>query len=70
MRRFTTAGAIASVLLGNLTLHLIGIRYDADAGGFMPVFWGVLAASAAAVIVSVLTKPSPTSLTARAFGDD
>jgi len=67
-RRFTAAGAIASILLGNAVL-LLAWAGQLPTAGFLPVFWGVVAALAAGVLVSLLTAPPPAELIERAFGD-
>ena len=66
-RRFTAAGAIASILVGTVVLHL-GRAEILPVYGFLPVFWAFLAGLVAAIVVSLLTRPSDAARTARAFG--
>ena len=67
-KRFTATGAAASILLGNLVYGL-GVAKLLPTFGFLPVFWALLVGIAAAVGVSLASKPSEASLTAAAFGD-
>lgn len=66
-RRFTAAGAIASIAAGNLVL-IAGEFYDLPTFGFLPVFWALIAAIAAAVLGSLASAPAAPELTQRAFG--
>ena len=66
-RRFTVAGAIASLLMGSFVLYL-GQAGVLSLYGFLPVFWAFLAGLAAAVGVSLLTRRADAGLNARAFG--
>jgi SSS family solute:Na+ symporter len=63
-RRFTPAGAMASLAAGTtvLFLTLAGVLSDL---GFLPVFWGFVAAVAAGIGVSLA---APSDRGARAFG--
>lgn len=67
-RRFTAAGAIASVCLGSAALFA-AMAWDHPPWGLLPVTWGLLAALAAAVVVSLRTAPAPRDVVARAFRD-
>ncbi|MBL8974648.1 MAG: hypothetical protein JNK56_28900, partial [Myxococcales bacterium] len=63
-RRCTAAGAIASILAGNLALVLALAGLLPAPGGLLPVAWGLAAATLAAVLVSLRTQPtSPATLT-------
>jgi len=64
-RRFTAAGAIASILLGNAVLLSL---WGHNVAGLLPVAWGLLAAVLAAVGVSLATAPPPASVVERAMG--
>ncbi len=64
-RRMTAAGAISSVVLGNVVL--LG-SWGHTVLGLLPVAWGLAAASLAAVAVSLLTKPPDASTIDRALG--
>lgn len=63
-RRFTGAGAIASMVVG--TAVLWGI-WPTAVGGFLPVVWAFLSALVAGIVVSVL-RPADPSIAERAFG--
>ncbi len=68
-RRFTAAGAIASIVTGNAVLAL---GWVAGRGvtwlGFTPVFWGFVAGIAAGLLVSLATRPADSERTRAAFG--
>jgi SSS family solute:Na+ symporter len=67
-RRFTAAGALVSILLGNAVLAAGWALGEAfPAFGFLPVFWAFVAASAGGVLVSLWTTPPPAAAIARAF---
>ncbi len=61
-RRFTAAGALASIVAGNLALGL------AFAGLLPAVAWGLAAAIAGALVGSRLSRPPPPDIVARALG--
>lgn len=66
-RRFTAAGALASLLVGNLTL----VAMSAGAVptlGFLPVFWAFFVGLSAGVGVSLVTAPAEAGTIERAFG--
>lgn len=65
-RRFSAAGAIASVLGGNLVLAL-GWAERLPTAGFLPVFWAFVAAWGFGVGVSLAGRPCSRDLTSRAF---
>lgn len=72
-RRFTTAGAVSSILVGNgvYALALLATDWNARAPswlGFLPVFWALLGAIAAGLVVSLATTPQSASSLTRAFG--
>ncbi|ANM29780.1 hypothetical protein ABI59_09610 [Acidobacteria bacterium Mor1] len=66
-KRFTAAGAIASLLVGNGVLFL-GFAGTIPLGGFLPVFWALIAGVAAALVVSLATRPTEPETLERAFG--
>lgn len=66
-RRFTTAGATASIVTGNV-LFLAGLMEWIPLFGFLPVFWAFVGACLAGFLVSLATPPSNGELVARAFG--
>ena len=66
-RRFTVAGALASIAAGNLLL-LAGEFWNMPTAGFLPVFFALIAALVAGVGVSLVTAPADRDLTRRAFG--
>ena len=66
-KRFTAAGAIASILAGNAVLGLAWAGHWPRTE-LLPVFWALVVGSLAAVLVSWLT-PSRPEATARAFGE-
>jgi solute:Na+ symporter, SSS family len=66
-RRFNATGAIASILIGNAVL-LLGMAKVFPLFGFLPVFFGLIAAIAAAIIGAYLGAPTPVSTVERAFG--
>ncbi len=72
-RRFTLSGACASILTGNAVYAwaLFASGWNARAAswlGFLPVFWALLAALVAAVLVSLVTRKQAEADLARAFG--
>jgi SSS family solute:Na+ symporter len=67
-RRFTAAGAVASILVGNLVYGL-GVAGLLPLAGFLPVFWALVAGIAAAVGVSLITPETSGELTRKAFGE-
>lgn len=75
-RRFTARGAVASIVLGNLTYFAclaagggMGAAMRPSWLGFLPVFWGLLVAIAAGVVVSLIDRPAPEEATRAAFGE-
>ncbi len=66
-QRFTVAGAVASILTGNAVLAL-ALTGALPLFGFLPAFWGIAGATAAAIGVSLATSPSNEADTQRAFG--
>ena len=69
-RRFTAAGAIVSLVLGNAVL-LLGWGLDPGARvwlGFLPVFGAFLAAFAAGVLTSLATRAPAPGVVETAFG--
>ena len=66
-RRFTAAGALASLVAGTVTLAL-GWAEVLPTAGFLPVFWAFLAALATGVGVSLVTPPADRGVVDRAFG--
>jgi SSS family solute:Na+ symporter len=67
-RRCTAAGAIASILAGNLALALALAGLLPAPGGVLPVAWGLVAASLAAVVVSLLSPPTAPATLDRVLG--
>jgi len=72
-RRFTRAGAMLSILVGNLVyaLALADCGWNARAAswaGFLPVFWALLAAILAGVLPSLAKSARDEELIERAFG--
>lgn len=74
-RRFTAAGALASILLGNL-VYAFCLWHGGGLGaalrpawlGLLPVFWGLAAALAGALFASWLTPAQGQTRIAAAFG--
>lgn len=66
-RRFTAAGAIASIAVGNAVL-VATMTADALPGGVLPVAWGLGAGLLAAVTTSLYTSPPPAQVIDRALG--
>jgi SSS family solute:Na+ symporter len=66
-RRFTAAGAIASICVGNLVL-LLTYREVLPGLGLLPVAWGLGAAIVSGIAVSLVTKPADPELTDRVLG--
>jgi SSS family solute:Na+ symporter len=66
-RRFTAAGAIASVVVGNAVL-LHAMTWDAPPAGVLPVAWGLGAAFVAAAVVSLATSPPSRAVIDAALG--
>ncbi|MCB9705566.1 MAG: sodium:solute symporter family protein [Myxococcales bacterium] len=58
-RRMNAAGAIASLVAGNLALGLAMLGWLPAPGGILPVVWGLGAAIAGAVLGSVLGPATP-----------
>jgi SSS family solute:Na+ symporter len=67
-RRFTAAGSVASIVVGNLVYGL-GVAGLLPLAGFLPVFWALIAGIAAAVGVSLITPETSGELTRKAFGE-
>ena len=67
-RRCTAAGAVASILAGNLALLLATFDVLPAVFGVLPVAWGLLAASLAAVLVSLRTPPTAPAALERVLG--
>lgn len=67
-RRFTAAGAIASIVAGNLALGLAFAGLLPAPFGVLPVAWGLAAAIAGALVGTALTRPPPPTLVTRALG--
>lgn len=67
-RRFTAAGAIASIVLGNLALGLALAGVLPAPFGVLPVAWGLAGAIAGALVGTALTRPPPPDLVDRALG--
>lgn len=67
-RRFTRAGALASIVAGNAALGLAFAGVLPAPFGVLPVAWGLLAAIAGALLGSALSRPPPPALVARALG--
>ena len=68
-RRFTAAGALASLLAGNGVLLLSWTGVPLDLFGFLPVFWAFLAATTAGLVASRLSRGVSEEGLRRAFGD-
>ncbi|MCA9716366.1 MAG: sodium:solute symporter family protein [Myxococcales bacterium] len=66
-RRFTAAGAIASIVGGNVALVLAILGWLPGLG-LMPVAHGLVAAIALGVLVSLWTKPAPARCSDRVLG--
>jgi len=66
-RRFNAEGAIASILLGNVTLWL-GEKGIFETHGFLPVFPALVVAVVSGVVVSLLSRPCEAEITERAMG--
>ncbi|MEM6994557.1 MAG: sodium:solute symporter family protein [Myxococcota bacterium] len=64
-RRFTAAGAVASMTVGSAVL--LGL-WGEVVWGLLPVAWGLAAASVAAVGVSLVTRPPRVEVVERALG--
>lgn len=67
-RRFTAAGALASILAGNLALGLAFAGLLPAPYGILPVAWGLAAAIAGALAGSLLSRPPPEPTITRALG--
>ncbi|MEM7307228.1 MAG: sodium:solute symporter family protein [Planctomycetota bacterium] len=67
-RRFTAAGAIASPCAGFAVLALAWGGVALPTGGFLPVFWAVVAAFAAGLLVSLATPAQDEAGADAAFG--
>jgi len=66
-RRFTAAGAVASIVVGNAVL--LALRAGGQEPlGFLPVFWAFVASALAAVVGSLAGGPPDPVATERAFG--
>jgi Na+/proline symporter len=66
-RRFTARAAISSIVVGNFVLFA-GTAGHFPLFGFLPVFWGLVAATLTALVVTHFDEaPTPESLE-RAFG--
>ncbi|MFT5050772.1 MAG: SSS family solute:Na+ symporter [Chlamydiales bacterium] len=75
-RRFTVVGASASIVVGNAVYFLclfqgggMGAAMQPSWFGFLPVFWGFLAAVLAAVVGSLWSAPGDPQREREAFGD-
>ena len=68
-RRFTGAGAVASIVAGNAALMACEAAVDLPFG-VLPGFVAFLAAAITAVLVSLATRPPSGEALARAFGAD
>jgi SSS family solute:Na+ symporter len=66
-RRCTAAGALASVVAGNVALGL-GAAGLLPTAGFLPVFWAFVCAAVAGVAVSLATRAQGAPALERAFG--
>ncbi|MEX1362202.1 MAG: sodium:solute symporter family protein [Nannocystaceae bacterium] len=66
-RRATAAGAMASIVVGNAVL-LATMALPAPPLGLLPVAWGLMAAIAAFVAVSRISRPPPPAVIERALG--
>ncbi len=66
-QRFTAAGAVASILVGNVVLAL-GLAGLIPLGGFMPIFWGVILGTLTGLAVSYKSTPVEPLRTEEAFG--
>ncbi len=66
-RRMTAAGAIASVVVGNVALGLTAAA-SAPVLGVLPVAWGLGAGLAAAIVVSRMSTPPPVDVVDRVLG--
>lgn len=64
-RRFTATGAIASIVAGNVVLLA---TWGDSPLTLLPVAWGLSAASVAAVVGSLVSRPPPAELVERALG--
>ncbi|MDA8020452.1 MAG: sodium:solute symporter family protein [Thermoanaerobaculia bacterium] len=63
--RFTAAGALASMVIGNLVL-VLGWMGKLPLFGFLPPFWALVAGFAAAIGVSLMSRPAlPSTAVAR-----
>ncbi|MCY1008058.1 hypothetical protein OV079_21365 [Nannocystis pusilla] len=67
-RRFTAAGAIASIVAGNLALGLAFAGVLPAPFGVLPVAWGLVAAIAGALVGTALSRPPPAHVVTRALG--
>jgi SSS family solute:Na+ symporter len=66
-RRFTAAGAIASITVGSAVL-MVAFVAGGPVWGLLPVAWGLMAAIIAGVGVSLVTVPAPADRTERVLG--
>ncbi len=66
-RRFTAAGAVASITVGSAVL-LVTFLPGGPVGGLLPVAWGLMVAVGAGVGVSMVTPPPPVDRTDRVLG--
>lgn len=66
-RRFTAAGAVASLVLANATLVLMTSKV-LPTFGFLPVFWAFFVGLAAAIVVSLFTAAPEAPRIDEAFG--
>jgi len=67
-RRFTAAGAAASVIAGNLALGAAMAGWLPAPGGVLPVAWGLAAAIVAGVCGSWASRPTAPEVLARVLG--
>lgn len=67
-RRFTAAGALASIVAGNLVLALAFAKLLPTPFGVLPVAWGLAAATAGALLGTHLSRPPPPAVIDRALG--
>ena len=67
-RRFTAAGAVASIAVANV-VYWAALAEWFPLLGFLPVFWAFVAGCVAAWAVSRLTPAPRAENTSRAFGD-